>query len=1098
MDPSIKQIPKKKSSINGFTKIYATIITSHPLYLMFITFFVSIFSFLIAVFLYGLWPTCNQNYYRWSGEEISQKWDSYIQTQKVTYSSLQKLYTRLFNIPKQFELTQVGCLFYENEENIINVDSFREIWKVEEKMHETIGWSDFCYKVPMNSFPSFIQNIIRKMIVMMKDHLSDLEDDTNCIAFKSVITEIKKYMRVELNFSNPTPEDLTYDIIQQFFKSTEDENSLLLTDMNINNDTLNHNLTKKRVVEERLKVTFFGTDYEDMKTKRMRSLVVFGLPLKDYKNKEDRFIKQTRELGKWQVEFLKPLYEQENNKLINPCAALPFELEYEIFDIVLGHVPYFCVVFVVLLIVSWIYFHSFFLAFFGMFGVFLSLPVSVALLNLIAGIHHFDVIYAMAIFMYCIICGYFNFVIYNIFMNNNDDLLLTIQKTNKKAFVGLFINSFSSLSLLYSGSRLIQYFGVFAFFLLMNYYFIIYGWFIPSLSFYASSGFYKVSSVSIDSLTTHSAMYSNYYSTDSTNSIDDNNDGSNHIKNDNSYQSFMNNNQIKEIINDTNKNDAVIQDMNFPHKITINYDYPRQKLFDFILNKVQVDLNICMKTPFNFIERIVACYIWPFVYFYRFIFYILFASLLLLFGYFVLKIDTRNEIQFLKKTHRIQRALNLAKDGFSNPLNDNAFVFVWGLNSQPKLSLQNKKVVNDYGIPTFHEIDVTNHKVQKHIMYAWDLILNQSFIDFKQTETFGYNPWGEWSKITSINLSLIDFVFDGLNITKIPDDPTNISKEQYNLYNILWQLILSLTTLQEPDNYIPGTLKGNTVGFSFDNYSLQFIGMKANMFLTKTNSRKELKELYSKAKSIENQINEEAVRKGIPEFQGWMTSAAWIDFSVEENIFKNITIIFFISLIPILLGSIFFVSFANSIIILITLILTLLFTLGTLKLTNNWAIGLNEGLMISFFNSYICIFIEISYFDFFSEINLCNILQVSSKFHRHSNNDDVNTNDISNIDNKNKRKAKNMKSFINIIHYIKRKHQSSNQNHRFFPRIQEILMDISCPMLLALITLLLGSPVLLFCPYQMFPPFVPFMCISGFWANVLTFILLPILLSFFS
>jgi hypothetical protein len=50
----------------------------------------------------------------------------------------------------------------------------------------------------------------------METILAPMEEDTHCIAFKSMFTEMRIVMQEVLDFANPKVNDLTDDIIWQF------------------------------------------------------------------------------------------------------------------------------------------------------------------------------------------------------------------------------------------------------------------------------------------------------------------------------------------------------------------------------------------------------------------------------------------------------------------------------------------------------------------------------------------------------------------------------------------------------------------------------------------------------------------------------------------------------------------------------------------------------------------------------------------------------------------------------------------------------------------------------------------------------------------
>ncbi|KAK8866718.1 hedgehog receptor activity protein [Tritrichomonas musculus] len=1085
---------KKASKVKFITRIYSNFTLKYPIVLFLLSLIISCGLFATSCFVYGMWPLCNQNYYVWSGDEISEKWNSYLASMKNTYSSLQKLLTSSFSIPYQFELTQVGCLFYQrnlfqkkklsnsyinqshiinnytnqseskkyfidknideidDSQNVLTAECLRAIWEIEDKMHQTEGWSDYCYKIPRNLLPSFLQPFLDNILDYMRDHLSELEEDTNCLAFKSIITEFKKFMRSSLNISNPKPSDLTDKIVYDYINGYDDLN---------------------RSIEARLKITYFGTDYTHMKTTKIRSLVMAGLPIKGYDSKNDRFNEQKKKLGKWQTNFLKPLFDEISNKTspIYPCAALPFEIEYEIFDIVVQHLPYFAGALGILFTLSCIASKSFILGIFGSVGIILSALFSVAIINIIFQLHYFDVINAMAIYMSSAVGGLCNLYILQIYKNNNSFLFI-VEKTTKTMLMVLFFNSFTYLSVLLFGTKIGQYFGFYSFILNINYFVTIFTWFIPLLSLYSkcrtkkfrTESVYSLNSILLTSANENEASL-NY----------DNNDASMKkssstliVKDSNPIVGYTNSKSTPNLANiaDSELNSEFINIEPNSQMITTNSasqsysnnstnifsyaetlnDYPNQKIFDFFKTRVTFNLNCCNQFPTNFIEKFICYHWWPFIYFYRIIF--IFIGLILLAAniYFVTQINTKNKISFLKKDHRIQRAMDLSATSFVNPLNDNAFVYVWGLNNKSYKSYKSWTTIDDYGYHKSFNSDevnlsmITNPNVQSHIMETWALLHNfTDIIDVHQSEHFGFNPWETWNMIANTDFGPFDFIFKFLNFTEPPTNITSITPEQYHSYIFVWQLLLSLTTMQETDNYDPGTLMANTIGFSFSDYSLKFIGMKMNMLLTKHNSHEELKSQYNRAKEIESIIQKNAISKGIPEFKGWMTSAAWIPLVVEENMKKNLVIIFSTSLVLSLIAPIFFVSYKMSITILFGSFGSLVFTLGTLKVCFNWELGLNEALMIAVTNSFASVFLQITVFDAFSK---------------------------------------------------------NNKKLPKFGKIQIALMNSSFPLSLILLFLLGSIPILIFCPFQYFPPFVIYLFFADLFCFLWGLIISPIILSF--
>jgi hypothetical protein len=51
----------------------------------------------------------------------------------------------------------------------------------------------------------------------MEDGRALMEEDTHCMAFKSIFTEMMSFMQEVLNCTNPEADDLTEEIIWSFF-----------------------------------------------------------------------------------------------------------------------------------------------------------------------------------------------------------------------------------------------------------------------------------------------------------------------------------------------------------------------------------------------------------------------------------------------------------------------------------------------------------------------------------------------------------------------------------------------------------------------------------------------------------------------------------------------------------------------------------------------------------------------------------------------------------------------------------------------------------------------------------------------------------------
>jgi hypothetical protein len=221
-------------------------------------------------------------------------------------------------------LTQMGCVIYERYGmNILDALPMREIWKVEQQMRQTRGWSDYCFKVPLDGLPTFLQDFVRNLITDMEDVLAPMNEDTHCIAFKPIFTDSPAYMQGTLNMMGPGSDDLTDDMLWDF---------LIL------------NRTSEWLA--RLNGKDMGTDFKVdgarrlITGSRMRSMFPFAFPIAGYQNKADCEKKQITKLGLWQQGFsasAKAVQKKRPEK-VAAFSGFPFAQDCDIEDLILRQV----------------------------------------------------------------------------------------------------------------------------------------------------------------------------------------------------------------------------------------------------------------------------------------------------------------------------------------------------------------------------------------------------------------------------------------------------------------------------------------------------------------------------------------------------------------------------------------------------------------------------------------------------------------------------------------------------------------------------------------------------------------------------------------
>lgn len=1045
---------------------YSRWIVNHPYMpiIFSVTVCIGLYAWLFTV--YGIKVYADTNFYRWSGDDITTKWDAYTAGREGTYASLLDLVGQQIGMPRQFQLTQMGCVIYERlGQNILDVEAMQEIWKVEDEMHATPGWEDRCFRIPFDIIPPVLHSLIYSVMDTMKDQLSAIEPNY-CIAFKSIFTEIKEYMTKVYNITDPKPEQMTQKMINDF----------------INSDF------------ERIYGTYIGNDFKDNSTTRIRSMFPFGLPYVGYVNKDDRTKEQTNDLGMWQKDFIKPVEKMQTEAPVGVIAypAFPFALEFLISDVVLEQVYWLIGSFACVFLVSIVVMKSFFVSIIGTIGIFLPIPCAISILQGVFTIHHIDVIDVLGLFFICGIGADGLFIIFQMFKQSYHiygpkDPVSRLAYANQRGLISvataLATAGISFLALCTSGVRIMRFFGVFCFLMLLFE-------FLFTFSFYLG--------VMI--------IWSHFFE---------------------KRQSYakMERNDIN--LKEKSEENIEIEDSDEEETsdYTEVYDYPNNDLFAFMKYRPKLRINASGLNPkeLTLFERFFLFYWTPIVYHYRFIIGLVFFVFSIVFGYFTFQMESKSELQFFNDFHPLQRAYSLALDGFSTALNDFSFVYVWGLKDKPRVTAADRMTITDYGHPRFWDngVDVSDPEVQKYINDAFELLVSQDFIDATLTEQLGANPLQPVKQYTDFfknfwNMSLpipdlpiiggmtlnqaIDALFSNINNlpfflsmvepmlsnesklygnpltsfmklfinrnNKIDMDkfngitanisalygkmlidivkqfvvfPTNfpVDAESFTIDEWIWQILLSMMTMSEPDSYVPGTLKANTIGFDKTNYSLRFISIKANMIIPEGRLTVEkYRTLYNKATKLAKQIDDMAPpsMKG-----GFMTSVAWNTMVTEEKLPSQVVLdvayAFIVATIVIFICTL---SPSTAIYTLYSMICTVFIILGILYLTG-WKIGTNEAIMISIAAGFSIDFI--------------------------------------------------------IQPLIGLKSDISDRSN--FGRLQNSLTTFSSPVFFACLTSILAAVFLYPCDVLLFPPFATFMIASSLFGMVHGFAVIPALVGMF-
>ena len=813
---------------------------------------------------FGLNPTCNVNYHRWNGNDVTDRWDAYVGAGKETYGSVFGFFGSKFGIFRQFQLTQMSAIVYEDADptqNVVTVEHIREIWEFEDELSAIPGYEDFCMRIPLDSLPEIGQKIVLSVIDTMRDMLSAIDNTTNCLSFKSLITELKGYIAgmPEFEGKNVTAQDLTQEILEEFCL----------------------NATRK----SRIAASYFGTDWneEEFFSTRIRSMFIFGLPLKGYRNKHDRANEQTAKLGKWQLKFLEPVKLRNRDRRpghVVPFQAFPFAMEYYIFEMVLKQAALLIGSFIVMFGVTVFFTRSLFIGLLGPLGCMGAIPCACALLNGVMGVRHVDILDIIAIFYlftYGTSCMYMIFAMYwhgrSRFSGNLKRRFAYAAQRSFLSLGGSYLITVSCLLVLtFSGVKLIVFYALFSVFLMtflsvftFTYYLAIVGiWAVRQRRKRKESQPLIRVSESMTELDTATSM---------------------------SLQAspMLTNQQLSSQGGSSSDSSSLDAQK--------GAGYPYTGVLDFLRHKpiFRVDAACMSMERTNKFERFFYMYICPLVYFYRLPIVMFVLTWSCVFGYFAFSIDKKLGVQFLDPYHELQHALNELIYGFRTSLSDFSLVYVWGLEPKPKVTFAHKMSVTDYGAPVYRQFNITDPKVQAHINWTDKLIHDQDFIDTAVSKDLGVNAWAFWDAILDFDRRwvfdpvigpIVKIIFGmGLNFTEPPRNMP-ISAAEYQAYGWLWQTLLSQSELQEPDPYFPGTVKVDTTGFSVDDYSLQYIGVKKNIRIPAQVNYSFLRSMYEKAMALEKRIEAHAIENQI-DFPGYVTSIAFLPMTTADELPKH-------------------------------------------------------------------------------------------------------------------------------------------------------------------------------------------------------------------
>jgi hypothetical protein len=177
----------------------------------------------------------------------------------------------------------------------------------------------------------------------------------------------------------------------------------------------------------RIAGTYVSTDFEKnytesrtplkMWSSATRTMIPFGMPILDYRNKADRELEQQRKIGAWQVKMLQPQVDsyEEWRDGCNFYAGFPFDMVWVTKRIILQQVWWLVGSFSFLFVFAVIAMRSFFVALLGVCGVFFAIPCAVVVMSEVVGIGELDGLDVIALFLICGIGADCVFITFDLF-----------------------------------------------------------------------------------------------------------------------------------------------------------------------------------------------------------------------------------------------------------------------------------------------------------------------------------------------------------------------------------------------------------------------------------------------------------------------------------------------------------------------------------------------------------------------------------------------------------------------------------------------------------------------------------------------------------
>ncbi|OHT12168.1 hypothetical protein TRFO_18166 [Tritrichomonas foetus] len=887
----------------GWVRKYAYFIYHYPWVIMLIciAFVAAMVGWIFGV--YGLQIQAEFAYYRWSGTDVVKSYDAFVNAAENTYHNAFNKKELLEEVPVQSTQGEISAIVWEIEDgNVLELKHLKRIWELEDQLFAEDDVKDFCYK------PN--QNVIGNDEVFYANFYPDMDErgcyrmKSYCNTLKTIIINKNKALNKTLTYNDVTFDMLTEDIVLESVGAKEGLGDTAST----------------------IRSGFLGRDCtpEHPQTTILRTMITTGYPHKGYKNINDRFSEQLSQQTKWGVEWIKPIEKlrEESPDGLKVYVFIPGTTEKQISDLIMHEVLWLIGSFGFVFVFAAIHLESIFVSFFGVIGIFFSIPSAIAIQFGVLTIHHFDALNVIGLFLICGIGSDSLFIIFDNVMQSEHfkshplvtqeiRLAYAVQQGAIALAGSIFTTAIAFLALCISKVRILMYFGIFCFLELIFSLIFALTWYIAVI-----------------------AIHMKYF------------EGrkccKKQVKHDLDEKSL---NDIEEKYNEEedendkktkkgNKQEDIDENANAMAPITL---YPYREWYDCFRHKVVFNVNASglFIEKYNAFERFFHNYWSPFVYFYRMPICVITLIVTVVMGYYTFQMIGDIQMQYLSNDHPLQHVYTVLNTLFQTPLDDFALIYTWGIAFDLKVSVSDPLKPDAFGKASFVKINISAPGAQNYLYEACQYMKNRTdIVNIVDLDADYMCP--------------IEKIYDFYGLLtqgkKGPVPDSIIQTEQF--WNTLKQYFFLSIGLGEPKTDAGASMK-SLIGFDYYNDSLMYIGMRANMILPEAQTNDVLHAYYDKVLDFEQHI-QQMQREMAPEFgdKGMQASYAWVTMETQDQLEKqaldgvllavafSVVVIFFVTM-----------SLIYTLMFLISVSATILLIAGILE-NIGWYIDFKVSVMI--------------------------------------------------------------------------------------------------------------------------------------------------------